>query len=313
MRYIEVLLNTPPEALEQRCEELQAMGVGGFVIENEADFRDFLEHNRQYWDYVDEKLRAQFAGLSRIKCYLSDDAEGQALLQRIREAYGEVQTAAVQDSDWENNWRQYYAPIAVGSRLLVLPEWEPVPEGERIALRLDPGLAFGTGSHPTTRLCLEALEDYVSPGCRVLDLGCGSGILGIGALLLGAGACLGCDVDPKAPDVVLSNAALNGIGAERLRALAGDILADASLRRSFGGGYQLVLANIVADVIIALAVHAKAFLAPEGVFLCSGIIDGRQEEVRAALERAGLRVLRHTQEEEWHCFAAAIDNEGEAR
>ena len=134
MRYIEVLLNTPPEALEQRCEELQAMGVGGFVIENEADFRDFLEHNRQYWDYVDEKLRAQFAGLSRIKCYLSDDAEGQALLQRIREAYGEVQTAAVQDSDWENNWREYYKPIEVGEKLVVVPEWEEAPADGRTPL-----------------------------------------------------------------------------------------------------------------------------------------------------------------------------------
>ena len=306
MRYIEVTVNTPDEEIDRRCEEMAAMGVGGFVIENEADFQDFLEHNHQYWDYVDDELAQKFSGVSRIKCYLTDDAEGQKALRAIRAAYGEVAVAMVEDSDWENNWREFYKPIEVGENLVVVPEWEPIPEDGRLPLRLDPGLIFGTGSHATTRMCLAALESYVNQNTRVLDLGCGSGILGIGALVLGAKSCLGCDIDPKAPDVVMANAALNGIGADRLTACAGDVIADASLRRGFGTGYDLVLANIVSDVIIPLAPHVPGFLAPGGVFITSGIIEGRQDEVRAAIERAGLRVVDHHCEEEWHQFTAVL-------
>ena len=306
MRYIEVTVNTPDEEIDLRCEEMAAMGVGGFVIENEADFQDFLEHNHQYWDYVDDELAQKFSGVSRIKCYLTDDAEGQKALRAIRAAYGEVAVAMVEDSDWENNWREFYKPIEVGEKLAVVPEWEPIPEDGRLPLRLDPGLIFGTGSHATTRMCLAVLESYVNQNTRVLDLGCGSGILGIGALVLGAKSCLGCDIDPKAPDVVMANAALNGIGADRLTACAGDVIADASLRRGFGTGYDLVLANIVSDVIIPLAPHVPGFLAPGGVFITSGIIEGRQDEVRAAIERAGLRVVDHHCEEEWHQFTAVL-------
>ena len=179
-----------------------------------------------------------------------------------------------------------------------------VPEGGRIPLRLDPGLIFGTGSHATTRMCLQALEDYAGPGKRVLDLGCGSGILGIGALVLGCDSCLGCDIDPKAPDVAAANAALNGFGPERIRIVAGDVIADASLRRTFGTGYDIVLANIVSDVIIPLSVHVPAFLRRDGVFITSGIIEGRQAEVEAAIEKAGFRIVRHLYEEDWHCFVA---------
>ena len=304
MRYLEVIINTPAKDIDRRCEEMTAMGVGGFVIENEEDFRDFLEHNHAYWDYVDADLEQKYAGLSRIKCYLTDDEEGQRLLRQLRAAYGDVEASFVQDSDWENNWREYYKPIEVGEKLVVVPEWEPVPAGGRIPLRLDPGLIFGTGSHPTTRLCLAELEHYVNQNTQVLDLGCGSGILGIGALVLGAKRCLGCDIDPKAPDVVLSNAALNGIGPDRLTACAGDILSDASLRRSFGTGYELVLSNIVSDVIIPLSRYVRSFLAPGGIWISSGIIEGRQDEVRAAIEQAGFTILAHRQEEEWHAFAA---------
>ena len=306
MRYLEVTVDTPQELIDSRCAEMSEMGVGGFVIENEADFQNFLENNHQYWDYVDEELAGRFRGVSRIKCYLTEDADGQDSLRRIRQAYGEVTVSLVEDSDWENNWREYYKPIEVGRRLVVVPEWEEIPDDGRVPLRLDPGLIFGTGSHATTRMCLAALENYVNPETRVLDLGCGSGILGIGALVLGAKSCLGCDIDPKAPDVVRSNAALNGIGAERLTACSGDIIADRRLRQRFGGGYDLVLANIVSDVIIPLSNYVKQFMSTSAVFITSGIIEGRQDEVRAALEAAGLRVTEHRCEEEWHQFTAVL-------
>ena len=302
MRWIEVCLDTPAGEIDARCEELAALGAGGFVIESEQDFRDFLEHNRQYWDYVDRELEESFRGLSRIKTYLSDDDDGKAVLEAIRARYPALSVSFVEDSDWENNWRAYYKPIEVGEKLVVVPAWEETPPGGRLPLRLDPGLIFGTGSHPTTRMCLAALEKYAAPGKRVLDLGCGSGILGIGALLLGCASCLGADVDPKAPEVAAANAALNDIGADRFTVYAGDILSDASLRRSLGGGWALVLANIVSDVIIPLSSFVGDFLAPGGVFICSGVIDGREDEVAAALRANGFSVIAHHREEEWHCF-----------
>ncbi len=301
MRWIELCIDTPREEIDARCEELAALGLGGFVIENEEDFHEFLEHNRQYWDYVDRDLEDRFAGVSRIKAYLADDEDGRAVLAAVRARY-EPRVSYVEDSDWENNWRAYYKPIDTGEKLVVVPEWEETPSSGRIPLRLDPGLIFGTGSHPTTRMCLAALERFASPGKRVLDLGCGSGILGIGALLLGCESCLGCDIDPKAPDVAAANAALNGLGADRFRVLAGDILSDRSLRRALGGGYALVLANIVSDVIIPLSAFVGEFLAPDGVFICSGIIEGRQDEVAAALRANGFAVDERRCEEEWHCF-----------
>ena len=151
-------------------------------------------------------------------------------------------------------------------------------------------------------MCLAALEDFAGSGKRVLDLGCGSGILGIGALNLGCESCTGCDIDPKAPDVACANAALNDIGSERFRVYAGDILTDASLRSLLGSGYDIVLANIVSDVIIPLSAHVGDFLAEDGVFITSGIIDGREDEVAAAIRSNGFVITAHRCEEEWHCF-----------
>ena len=302
MRYIEVTVNTPEEEIDLRCQQMADMGAGGFVIENEADFQAFLENNHQYWDYVDQELEDKFKGLSRIKCYLTDDEEGLAVLRAIKAAYSDVETGFVEDSDWENNWREYYKPIEVGEKLVVVPEWEEIPMDGRLPLRLDPGLIFGTGSHATTRMCLAALERFAGPGVRVLDLGCGSGILGIGALVLGCDSCFGVDIDPKAPEVVLSNAALNGIGPDRMKVCAGDIIADASLRSYLGNGYQLVLANIVADVIIPLSAMVRPFMAENGIFICSGTIEHRWVETEAALKANGFQILEHKSEEEWHCF-----------
>jgi ribosomal protein L11 methyltransferase len=302
MRYIEVTVNTPAEEIDLRCQQMADMGAGGFVIENEEDFKDFLETNHQYWDYVDEELENKFKGISRIKCYLTDDEDGLKVLRAINAAYSDVQTSFVEDSDWENNWREYYKPIEVGEKLVVVPEWEEIPDDGRLPLRLDPGLIFGTGSHATTRMCLAALEKFSGKGVKVLDLGCGSGILGIGALVLGCDSCFGVDIDPKAPDVVMSNAGLNGIGSDKMQVCAGDIIGDASLRAYLGTGYNLVLANIVADVIIPLSAVVRQFMAPDAVFICSGIIEHRWVETENALKASGFEILDHVSEEEWHCF-----------
>ena len=303
MQWIEVSVPAESGEIDDLCEQLAALGAGGMVVEDERDFQNFLETNHQYWDYVDEALENQFKGVSRVKFYLADDEDGRALLDSIRSALGrELTTQTVQDSDWENNWRQYYEPIKVGEKLVVVPEWLEAPEDGRVPLRLDPGLIFGTGSHATTKMCLAALERYAVPGKTVLDLGCGSGILAIGALLLGCERADGCDIDPKAPEVAEANAALNGIGKDRFSVYAGDVLTDAGMRKLLGGGYDIVTANIVADVIIPLSAIVRPFLKADGVFLTSGIIEGRQDEVRSALEKNGFTVVNHRCEEEWHCF-----------
>lgn len=299
MNYTEVTIEC--KNTDEVCDKLTAMGIDGFVIETEDDFKAFLENNRQYWDYVDESLEESYRGVSRVKFYVEDNDEGAALLGRVGEQF-RITTAPVCDADWENNWKQYYEPLEIGERLLVVPEWIDCSEEGRVPLRLDPGLLFGTGSHATTRMCLAALEKYAGAGVRVLDLGCGSGILGIGALVLGSEHCTACDIDPKAPDTVMENAALNGIGGDKMQVYAGDIIGDAKLRKLLGSGYDVVLANIVSDVIIPLAPFVRDFMAPGGVFITSGIIDGREEEVAAALRAAGLEIIAHHHEEEWHCF-----------
>lgn len=191
--------------------------------------------------------------------------------------------------------------------MYIVPDWmrgQPVPEG-RVPLYLNPGLTFGTGAHPTTQLCLELLEEVLRPSGQVLDLGCGSGILAIAALALGASRAVGVDIDPKAADVAFENAALNGVGPDRLAVYAGDVLTDKRLANKLEPGQnRVVLANIVADVIIPLSAKAGEFLAPDGVFLTSGIIDGRQDEVQAALERNGFTVTKHLERGGWHAFSA---------
>lgn len=303
MQWIEVSVPTRSDEIDDVCAQLAELGAGGMVVEDEADFQDFLEHNHQYWDYVDDALEAQFRGVSRIKFYLSDDDDGRAQLASIRAGLGrELTTATVRDSDWENNWRQYYQPIEVGEKLVVVPEWLDAPADGRIALRLDPGLIFGTGSHPTTRMCLAALEQYAGAGKTALDLGCGSGILSIAALLLGARDAFACDIDDKCVGVAYENAALNGIGREHYTVRAGDVLSDKRLAREFGGDYDIVVANIVADVIIALAPQVRPLLKKGGLFLCSGIIDDRAVEVADALRLAGWAIMEVRESEGWFSY-----------
>ena len=303
MRWIEAAVQTSAEEIDTLCEQLESLGVDGISIEDEADFRRFLEENRKFWDYVDDELERRFAGMSRVKFYLEDDTEGHSMLERIRAGLDRpIETKVIEDEDWANSWKQNYQPIPSGDRLLIVPEWMEAEAEGRTVLRIDPGIAFGTGSHATTRMCLQALEKIAGPGKRALDLGCGSGILGIAAILLGCESVQGCDIDPKAPESAVHNAALNGIGSDRYAVCAGDVLSDEGMRRRLGEGYDIVLANIVADVSIPLSAFARRFLAPDGAFLCSGVIDGRCAEVENSLRRNGFRILEHYSEEEWNCY-----------
>ena len=321
MNWLELHIDTTHAGLEPVETLLSSLGIDGVVIDDETEFQDFLENNHQYWDYVDEDLEKEMQGKSRVTFYLQTDEEGFAKMGEVRIALENLKKTAqacgtllmtmdsLQDADWENNWKQYYKPMEIGERLLVIPQWEQEDpkvrkalEGGRVPLILEPGLTFGTGSHATTRLCLTALEQAVQGGEKVLDLGCGSGILSIAALKLGAASALAVDIDDKCLDVAYENAAMNGIGRDTYTVKVGDILSDEALRAEIGGGYDVVLANIVADVIIGLGPMVRSLLRENGVFLCSGIIDTRAEEVADKLRQAGLEILDTRSSEGWYAY-----------
>lgn len=258
-------------------------------------------------DLIDEELLARDRTRAVIHLYISPEespAEAAAYLRERLTAAAigfELAMDEVNEEDWANNWKAYFKPLPVGQRLLIRPTWEKVEDaGGRQVLSIDPGMAFGTGGHDTTRLVLEMLESYITPQTDLLDVGCGSGILSIAALLLGARAAVGVDIDPLAVKTAEENGRINGFAPPRLIVRQGDLV------EKVEGRYGVVTANIVADAIIALSPAIPRFLTPEGVYIVSGIIDTREADVAAALAACGFTVTERREHGGWLCLCCRL-------
>ena len=307
MAWLEITLNTDSEKIESVAARLTAQGFAELVIEDQTEFESFLDENRAYWDYIDEDLQEKLQGLSRIKLYLEDTET--ALLARLEQLAAELglpmDVQAMAETNWEESWKDNYPAVEVGKNLIVVPYWAADETVGRMPIILDPGLTFGTGAHASTQMVMEFMEDCVRPGFRCLDLGSGSGILSLAALRLGAASAIGVDIDPKAEDIARENAAYNGFFAPEFTALTGNVTEDTVLMEKLQQHeYDLVLVNIVADVIIGLSPVLPAFLAESSILLCSGILDVRLEDVKAALEKAGLEILEIKAKEDWRSIRA---------
>ena len=307
MAWLEITIDTDSAHIESTAAALTAQGFAELVIEDQAEFETFLDENRAYWDYIDEDLQEKIQGLSHIKIYLEDsDEAGLAKLQKaVQKLNLSMNIAALAETDWEESWKDNYPAVEVGKNLIVVPYWQAEDTQGRTPIILDPGLTFGTGAHASTQMVMEAMEETVTEGYRCLDLGSGSGILSIAALRLGAASAIGVDIDPKAEDIARENAAYNGFSDDVFTPLTGNVLSDKKLMdRLCVQCYDTVLVNIVADVIIGLAPILPKFMHKDSVLILSGILDTRLAEVIAALEKAGLSVVKTRALEDWRCVTA---------
>ena len=317
MDYLEVTIQTASAGIELVANALTAGGFDSLVVEDQAEYENFLEDNRAYWDYIDEEFQAELQGLSRIKLYLEVDGNEEKQLQKLNKVLDalkkrtkknlgslEISSQLLPETNWEESWKDNYPPQRVGEKLIVVPCWNP-EAGDRIPVILDPGLTFGTGAHPSTQMCMEFMEELVKDGMDVIDLGSGSGILSIAALRLGAKTAVGVDIDPKAEDIARENAAYNDFHGDRFDAVTGNVTEDHELMaRLSGKHYDLVFVNIVADVIIGLAPVLKHFMDENTRVICSGILDVREAEVHEALTANGLAILATKSKEDWRSLVA---------
>lgn len=302
MEWTEVNIYTSAEGIELICAKLMDIGIKGFVIKDSADFNEFLENKNGQWDYIDEDLMGLADCETCITVYLPENNQGADMLTSIKNmladvkksdtdgVYGrlEAELASIREEDWANNWKQYFKPFTIGEKLAVKPSWEDYSgdDGRKI-LEIDPASSFGTGQHHTTRLCLELLEKSVKEGDRILDMGCGSGILSIAAMLLGAESAAAVDIEENAAATAQENARKNNIADEVYKTYFGNILADEALADKIDDKYDIITANIVADVLIAMKDYFVRYLKKGGTLIISGIIEERMDEVLSAVEGVG--------------------------
>lgn len=296
MDYTEFIVDVPKTFAQTATDIATALCSGGLYIEDYADIEQQVKAIAHV-DLIEEELLKKPKDRVIIHLYVGKDenvAEFSQNLKNLLLAQNVpyiLSTKGVKNQDWENSWKQYYHPIEIGQRLAIAPSWENY-KSQRIVLKMDPGMAFGTGTHETTALCLGVLDAKIKGGEEVLDVGTGSGILAVAALLLGAKSALGVDIDPMAVRTATENAQRNGV-EKQFAAFAGDLAQKAT------GKYDVITANIVADAILRLAPSVLHLLKPKGIFVASGIIDTREEELVCGLESAGLTVLERLFQRGW--------------
>ena len=307
MDWIEVQIRVATADTEEASAVANMAVPYGIYVEDYSDLEQKAREIARI-DLIDEELLGRDRTHSIIHIYLEpqeNPTETVAFLRERLSACGianEVDTKVISEQDWANNWKQYFKPLSVGSKLLICPTWETVDDTEdRVKLLIDPGMAFGTGGHDTTRMVLEAVEEYITPEADVLDVGCGSGILSVASLLLGARSAVGVDIDALAVKMAVENGAINGFTEPRYRILQGDLVDKIS------GGYRIILANIVADAILKLSPVIPQFLLPGGVYIVSGIIEERKDEVEAGLLACGFTVKKCNLHGGWCCFVCGKD------
>ncbi|MDE6835087.1 MAG: 50S ribosomal protein L11 methyltransferase [Ruminococcus sp.] len=314
MEWTEVNIYTATPAIDLLCYRLEDIGIKGFAIRDAEDFNEFLENKYGKWDYIDDDLMGLSHCETCITVYLPDNSQGKDMLIAIRSMLAEIKStdtdgiygrleaelSSIREEDWANNWKQYFKPIKIGNKLIIKPSWEECSDTEgRKILEIDPASSFGTGQHHTTRLCLELLEKSLKGGEQVLDMGCGSGILSIGAVLLGADNAVAVDIEENAVATAKENAEKNNILAEKYHTYYGNILTDTILADTIDMKYDVITANIVADVLIAMKDHFKRYIRKNGILIVSGIITERADEVISAIRSVGFEMTEINEKEGW--------------
>ena len=318
MDWAEIEIYTTTQGIDAVCGSLLNLGITGFVIKDAEDFNEFLNNKTGNWDYIDEDLMGLKNCETTITVYLAENEQGAQTFQDIKEElkalkqrdsqneFGRLECVAtkVNEEDWANNWKKYFKPLSIGNKLLIKPSWETVEDTQnRKILEIDPASSFGTGQHNTTQLCLELLEKYLTDDNKLLDLGCGSGILSIGGILLGAKSAVAVDIEEHAVKTAIENAEKNNIDEKIYTAYYGNIIEDNSLVEKIGEGYDIICANIVADVLIAMKNIFGKFLKQNGVLIMSGIISFRKDEVINEVSSQGYEILEVHEKDDWVAIA----------
>ncbi len=318
MNWAQVNIFTTTEGVDAVSGSLMMLGITGFVIKDSNDFKEFLNNKTGNWDYIDDDLMGLKECETTVTVYLAENEQGARTLDEIKEElkaikqrdkdkkFGrlEYEVVNVCESDWANNWKKYFKPLSIGNKLLIKPSWENVEDaGDRKILEIDPASSFGTGQHNTTQLCLELLEKYMHNNDRILDLGCGSGILSIGGILLGANNAIAVDIEEHAAVTALENAVKNNISSEKYITYCGNIIEDKSLVDKIGSGFNVICANIVADVLIGMKDIFRGFINKNGILIISGIIFFRKDEVIEAITEQGFDVLEVHEKDDWVAIA----------
>ncbi len=322
MNWLEVTIFTSKEGLEIVTGILLQLGVTGFVIQDPDDFDEFMTQKGTTWDYMDEDVEKLKDIDTNIKIYLPDNMQGNEIfielknaLKRLKaadedDAYGQltVSLGNVNEEDWANNWKQYFKPFAVGEKFIIKPSWEYYNEQtDRMILEIDPNSSFGTGQHYTTQLCIEQLEKRVTAQSSVLDMGCGSGILSIAAVLLGAKSVIAVDIDQNSTEIAKENFNKNAIEPKVFDVYCGNVIEDDEFAKKLQANqYDLIVANIVADVILLMKDIFAGLLTSNGVLIASGIIGERADEVKEALITSGFSVIEVTEKNDWVAITAYL-------